>query len=85
MEFSLSKSIDLIFSEFSVPPDKTGRRKSKHHQWLTVDTGHVALQQHLYTLIAFMKASANWNAFHRMIERAFPKFGEIIPLPFEEK
>ena len=67
------------------PPDEiTRRRKSKHHQWFTEDIGHSALQQHLFTLIAFMKASSNWSNFHRMVERAFPKLGETISLQFEE-
>ena len=66
------------------PPDETGRRKLKHHQWLTEDIGHPALQQHIQTLIAFMRASSNWGQFHRMVERAFTKFGETIPLNFDE-
>lgn len=66
------------------PPNESGRRKSKHHQWLTEDIGHPALQQHLHTIIAFMKASSNWSTFHRMVERAFPKVGDTYQLPFDD-
>jgi len=67
------------------PPDIiTGRRKSKHHQYFTEDIGHPALQQHLYTIIAFMKAASNWGSFHRMVERAFPKFGDTYQIPYDE-
>jgi hypothetical protein len=66
------------------PPNESGRRKSKHHQWLTEDIGHPALQQHLYTIIAFMKASSTWGGFQRMVERAFPKVGETYQIPFDE-
>ncbi|MGD0625723.1 MAG: hypothetical protein ABSB32_13525 [Thermodesulfobacteriota bacterium] len=61
-----------------------GRRKSKHQQWLTEDIGHPALQKHLAILIAFMRASPTWAVFHRNVERALPKLGEIIPLALDE-
>lgn len=68
------------------PPDEQGRRKSKHHQWLTLDIGHPALQQHIAILIALMKNYPNsWGAFYRSIQRALPKVNEQIPLPFEEE
>lgn len=67
------------------PPDEQGQRKSKHHQWLTEDLGHPALQRHLTMLIGFERVSANWGMFYRMVQRALPKLGETIPLAFEEK
>ena len=67
------------------PPDERGIRKSRHHQWLTEDIGHPALQKHLAILIAFMRAAANWGAFHRNVERALPKLGETIPLAFDDE
>ena len=66
------------------PKDEHGKRKAKNQQWLTEDIGHPALQTHLSILIAFMKASPNWGAFVRMVERAFPKIGDTIPLALEE-
>jgi P63C domain len=63
------------------PKDEKGHRKSKHHQWLTEDIGHPALAQHLYAVIGFMRASASWDQFHRMVQRAFPKRNSQMLLP----
>ena len=46
------------------PKDERGRRKHRHHQWLTEDVGHPALAQHLYAVIGLMRAS-NWLAKYR--------------------
>lgn len=62
------------------PSDGKGRRKAKHHQWLTEDVGHPALAQHLYALIGFMRAEDNWDAFTHRFGRAFPKKGDTLPL-----
>ncbi len=66
------------------PPDEKGQRKSKLHQWLTPNIGHPALQRHLAMLIGFERASANWGAFYRLVQRALPKQNEQIPLAIEE-
>jgi len=55
------------------PKDEKGKRRSKHHQWLTVDIGHPALAQHLHAVIALMRIAANWENFQAMLNRAFPK------------
>lgn len=55
------------------PKDEKGKRRSKHHQWLTIDVGHPALAQHLHAVIALMRISANWENFQAMLNRAFPK------------
>ncbi len=64
------------------PKDDTGRRKSKHHQWLTEDVGNPALAQHLHAVIAFMRVSSSWGQFKQMLDRAFPKRGNTLSLPF---
>lgn len=66
------------------PPDERGMRRSKHHQWLTEDIGHPALQKHLAVLVAFMRAAPNWSVFHRNVERAPSKVGETIRLALDE-
>lgn len=63
------------------PKDDRGHRKAKHHQWLTEDVGHPALAQHLYGLIGFMRASDSWDAFYRLVQRAFPKKNTQMLLP----
>jgi hypothetical protein len=59
-------------------------RKGRHHQLFTDDVGHPALAQHLYAL-RFMRASNSWNEFYRLVNRAFPKKGNNLELPFIEK
>ncbi|MDO8430962.1 MAG: P63C domain-containing protein [Candidatus Binatus sp.] len=67
------------------PKDDRGRRKGRHHQLFTEDVGHPALAQHLYALIGFMRASSSWNDFYRLVNRAFPRKGNNLELPFTEK
>lgn len=66
------------------PRDPRGRRKVKHHQWLTEDIGSPALAQHLHAVIGFMRASDSWKQFYKMIQRAYPKKGENFFLPLSE-
>lgn len=53
-----------------------GRRKHKHHQWLTEDIGHPKLREHLAAVMALMRAAPNWQAFMRMLARALPRHGD---------
>ncbi len=62
------------------PSDGKGRRKARHHQWLTEDIGHPALAQHMHTLIGFMRAEDDWEAFKSRFYRAFPKRGDNLQL-----
>lgn len=62
------------------PKGERGRRKAKHHQWLTEDVGHPALAQHLYALIGLMRVCKNWDQFYHFVQRAFPKRGETLLL-----
>jgi len=55
-----------------------GYRKVKHHQFLTEDIGHAALAQHLFAVIALMRASGTWDRFYQNLQRAFPKYGDQI-------
>ncbi len=66
------------------PKNETGNRRVKHHQWLTVDIGHPALQKHLTGVMAIMRASANWEQFKRMLQRAYPKINTNLEIPFDE-
>lgn len=62
------------------PMTATGRRKAKHHQWLTDDVGHPALAQHLHAVVGLMRASDSWDGFKGLINRAFPKRGANLEL-----
>lgn len=64
------------------PIDDSGNRRAKHHQWLTEDVGHPALAQHLYAVIGFMRVASSWEQLKSMLNRAFPKKGTTLELPF---
>ena len=66
------------------PKDDSGRRKNRHHQWLTEDIGHPALQQHLIGVMALMRAAPNWSSFKRNLARAYRKVGDQLPMPIDE-
>ncbi len=63
------------------PKDEKGRRRARHHQWLTEDVGHPALAQHLHAVIGLMRASESWQEFRRLLQRSFPKLGSTLALP----
>jgi hypothetical protein len=50
----------------------TGRRRWKHHQFLSEDIGQPDLRDHLLQLIAVMRVSRSWGEFEENFERAFP-------------
>lgn len=66
------------------PRTRKGRRKAKHHQWLTEDIGEPALAQHLHAVIGLMRASSDWTQFKILLRRAFPKKGRTLELPLSE-
>ncbi len=66
------------------PKNESGNRSHRHHQWLTEDIGNPALSQHIYALIALMKASTKWETFYRSVQRALPKKNETIPMLLED-
>ena len=74
----------LVELEARNPKDERGRRKHRHHQWLTEDVGHPALAQHLYAILGLMRAAASWKEFYAMVKKAFPKKGETLALPMAE-
>ena len=62
------------------PKTDTGRRKTKHHQWMTDDIGHPALSAHIHAVMGLMRASDSWTQFIALLDRAYPKKGSQIPL-----
>lgn len=65
------------------PVQVTGRRKRKHHQYLTRDIGHPALKEHLSNVIFLMKSCSAWDDFKRRLNRAKPKVGDTLDIPFD--
>lgn len=64
------------------PPVKPGRRKFKHFQLLTDEVGDPALKSHFDGIMALMRASPNWRKFKELINRAYPKYGDTLPIDF---
>lgn len=59
-------------------PIEDGRRKHKHHQFLTEDIGNPHLEKHLAVVTALMRASTTWDNFKRLLARAVPKSNENV-------
>lgn len=57
-------------------PSENGRRKHKHHQFLTEDTGVPNLDKQIASVTALMRAARNLSEFDRMVAAAFPKRGD---------
>ncbi|MES0129426.1 P63C domain-containing protein [Mesorhizobium sp. M0029] len=62
----------------------TGRRKWKHHQFLSEDLGQPDLRDHLLQLVAIMRISKDWATFMVHFEDAFPKSGAQLSLLLED-
>lgn len=67
------------------PTTIKGTRKYHHHRWLTRNFGHPRLLEHLWAIINLMRASANWNEFQRLINRALPKYGDLPLIEYGER
>jgi len=67
-----------------INPIEDGHRRVKHHQYLTDDIGHPALQAHLNGVTAIMRGSTTWEHATRMIQRAYPKVNTNLDLPFPD-
>jgi len=50
---------------------RTGRRRNKHHQYLTQDVGHPHLAMHIHAVVALMRAYDSWEAFLRRFQKSF--------------
>lgn len=57
------------------PKNEKGRRAGKHHQWLTDEVGHPALEKHIREVLLLMKVSDTWDQFRLLLDRAFPVLG----------
>jgi hypothetical protein len=47
------------------PVTETGRRRHKHHQWLTEEVGDPKLRMHLAKLVTLMQASEDMEQFRK--------------------
>ena len=63
------------------PPLPRGRRKDKHHQWLTRESGYKGLESHLIGVTALMRAAVDWDSFMRSLQASFPKIDSQMRFP----
>lgn len=88
-------TIDVVYERLAVPElieqireknpkTKKGRRKAKHHQWLSKDIGKDRLKNHLSGVLALMRASSTWHGFKKMLDTAYPKKDSQIEMPISE-
>jgi hypothetical protein len=64
------------------PKDETGKRKRKFFQYFTGDVGVPELKEHLSNVVFLMKASDDWQDFIDRLDRAKPRVGDTLRLPF---
>lgn len=64
------------------PVTESGRRRHKHHQWLTRDHGHPALREHLVKVVTLMQVSKDYKQFTDRLDQVAPRVGDTIPMPF---
>lgn len=62
----------------------TGRRRWKHHQFLSEDIGQPDLRDHLLQLVTLMRISRDWRTFVGHVNDAFPKRGSQIEMDLGE-
>jgi len=80
----LAPGVLTALRRLNPPNPESKRRPAKHHQWLTDDYGHPALKDLLSNVIFLMRGSTTWSEFYRHLQRAAPKYGETLSLPFPE-
>lgn len=62
------------------PKNEKGRRKHKHHQFLSEDVGNPHLEKHLAVATSMMRISKSWPQFSRYLKVALPKPNEQYEL-----
>jgi len=65
------------------PRQPSGRRRHKHHQYLTEDIGHPRLREHLHAVVTLMKISDTWKSFMDRMDVALPVYGKTMGINFE--
>lgn len=62
------------------PSEDTGRRKWRHHQFLSEDFGQPELRDHILQLVTVMRVSPDRETFERNFTAAFPAAGDQMTL-----
>lgn len=67
------------------PPEQNGRRRYKHFQFLTEDTGDVHLDGQILKVTTLMQVATSKDDFKELFARAFPAKGQQMRLPLPVK
>ena len=67
----------------AVNPTENGRRKFKHHQWLTRNVGYRELRDQVRGVVLLLRISNNWDDFKRHFVRAYGVEGTQLALELE--
>lgn len=67
------------------PKDEHGRRKHKHHQFLTDYIGNPHLERQIASTMTLMRISSTWRQFESHVKKAFPIPGETQRLFDDEE
>lgn len=66
------------------PRNDDGRPTAKYFQSLTANKGYHKLKEHLGAVVALMRISDSWQAFMSLLDRHYPRYGDTLPLPFDD-
>ena len=66
------------------PKDESGRRKRRHHQFLTDDIGNPHLEKHVASVVTLMKISSTYKGFKKHLDKALPVPKSQMALPFDD-
>ena len=58
------------------PVTGSGSRKSRHHQWFTLDKGLPLLHMHIGKVMGIMVSSNDWGDFTRKLKKGLPRIGD---------
>lgn len=73
-----------VLAELEVknPRSESGRRKAKHHQWLTREIGHPKLKEHITKVVTVMQLAKDYESFMTQLDVVAPRKGDTLTMPF---
>jgi len=66
------------------PPNESGYRRHRHHQFLTTHTGHPHLDKQILEVTTLLRVSDDKNAFKVLFDKAFPRRGQQLRFDLAE-
>ncbi len=68
-----------------INPSEHGRRKHKHFQFLTDDTGNPHLDKQIVAVITILRLSDDKTEFADNFRKVYPRVGEQVPMKFPKE